>query len=111
MPFIASTDMLRSKPLRGWSGAFFHSQNMTFGLWEIAGDADPLHEHSHPQEEVWNVAEGEIAITVDGKEHILRPGSAIVVPPDVRHSARPLGRCRAIVADWPVRSELPGLIR
>ena len=82
---------------------------MTFGLWEIAADAAPLHEHSHPQEEVWNVAEGQIAITVDGEEHILRPGSALVIPPNAQHSARPLADCRAIVADCPVRTDLPGL--
>jgi uncharacterized cupin superfamily protein len=111
MPFIAPADMLPSNPLRGWKGAFFQSKNMTFGLWEIAPDAAPLHEHSHPQEEVWNIAEGRIALTVGGTEYILEPGSAVVIPPNVRHSARPLGQCRAIVADHPLRSELPGINR
>ena len=109
MPLIRPTDMLPSKPLRGWTGSFFHSKHMTFGLWEIAQGAAPLYEHSHPQEEVWNVAEGEIAIAVDGEEHLLRPGSALVIPPNAPHSARPLVYCRAIVADYPVRTDLPGL--
>ena len=109
MPFIASADMLPAEPLHGWKGAFFHSENMTFGLWEIAPDAARFHEHCHPQEEVWNIADGQIALTVDGEERILQPGSAAVIPPNVRHSARPLGRCRAIVADYPVRTELPGI--
>jgi unsaturated pyranuronate lyase len=111
MPFIESADMPRGKPLHGWTGAFFHSENMTFGLWEVAVDAVPLHEHSHPQEEVWNIVEGEIAFTLDGDERVLRRGSGVVVPPNTPHSARPLGRCRAVVVDWPVRPELPGLGR
>jgi hypothetical protein len=52
--------MLGGSPLAGWSGRFFHSENMTFGHWEIAEGAADLHEHEHPQEEVWNVVEGEI---------------------------------------------------
>ena len=103
--------MLRSKPLPGWTGAFFHSKSMTFGLWEIAADADELHEHSHPQEEVWNVAEGRIAITVDRHEQLVEQGSAVVIPANVPHSAKPLGHCRAIVVDCPVRRDLPGLVR
>lgn len=111
MPFIVPADMLRSKPLRGWAGSFFHSSKMTFGLWEVAANAEPLHEHSHPEEEVWNVTEGRIAITVDREEHVLEPGVALVIPPNVPHSARPIGKCRAIVVDCPVRSNLPGLVR
>ena len=34
-------------------------------------DAAALREHSHPQEEIWNIAHGEIALVIDGKEHIL----------------------------------------
>jgi mannose-6-phosphate isomerase-like protein (cupin superfamily) len=111
VPLIEPADMRLGKPLRGWVGHFFHSAHMTFGVWEVAAGAAELHEHQHPQEEVWNVVEGKIAISIDGEEHIVRRGSAIVVPPNTPHSARPLGRCRAVVVDWPLRSELPGLQR
>jgi mannose-6-phosphate isomerase-like protein (cupin superfamily) len=109
MRMIEPADMIRGKPLRGWSGSFFQSDNMTFGIWEITADAAPLHEHHHPQEEVWNVVAGEIALTVDGEERVARAGCAVVIPPNARHSARPLGPCRAIVVDWPVRDSLPGV--
>src|SRR5262245_3060033 len=99
MPFIRPAEMQIGRPLPGWTGRFYHSQTMTFGVWEIAPDAAPLHEHHHPQEEVWNVVEGEIALTIDGIEQIVGPHMAAVVPPNTRHSARPLGRCRAIVVD------------
>src|SRR6185503_21057034 len=100
--------MQRREPLSGWKGSFFHSENMTFGLWEIAADAVPLHEHSHPQEEVWNIVAGEIAFSVNGEERVVRQGSAVVIPANALHSARPLGPCQAVVVDWPVRTELPG---
>src|SRR5262249_35072985 len=99
--------MLPSSPLPGWTGRFFHSENMTFGLWDVAADAADLHEHRHPQEEVWNVVEGEIVLVVGGEERQLGPGTAAVIPPGTPHSARVLGACRAVVADFPVRHQLP----
>jgi mannose-6-phosphate isomerase-like protein (cupin superfamily) len=61
---------------------------MTFAYYEIAADAVPLHEHHHPQEEVWNVVQGSLAVTIDGEEQIAGSGCAAVVPADTRHSAR-----------------------
>ena len=107
--FVTAEQMLHGSPLRGWSGSFFHSQHMTFGIWDIADGAAPLHVHHHEQEEVWHVVAGAIAITVDGDERVVAAGSAVIVPPHTPHSVRPLGACRAIVADWPMRTSLPGV--
>jgi mannose-6-phosphate isomerase-like protein (cupin superfamily) len=82
---------------------------MTFALWDISADALPLHEHHHVQEEVWNVVSGAIAITIDGVEHIVDDRSAVTVPSDAPHSARPLGACRVVIADYPRRLQLPGV--
>jgi len=109
MPFIDPTAMAHGSPLSGWSGRFFHSESMTFGHWEIAEGAADLHEHDHPEEEVWNVVAGELMLVVDGEERRLGPGDAAVIPPLTRHSAKPLGACRAIVVDHPVRLQLPGV--
>ena len=109
MAFVDPAGMLRSAPLRGWSGRFFHSDNMTFGHWEIAEGAADLHAHDHPQEEVWNVVEGEVVLVVGEHERRLGPGDAAIIPPHTTHSAKPVGACRAIVVDHPVRPDLPGL--
>jgi mannose-6-phosphate isomerase-like protein (cupin superfamily) len=109
VPFVDPADMLSGEPLPGWSGKFFHAENMTFALYDIAEGAAPLHEHHHVQEEVWNVVEGELLITVDGEERLVRAGSAVVVPPDTPHSVTPTGACRAVIADYPLRLQLPGL--
>jgi mannose-6-phosphate isomerase-like protein (cupin superfamily) len=55
-----------------------------------------------------NIVDGEILLVVDGCERRLGPGDAAVVPPGTRHSARPVGMCRALVVDSPVRLEMPG---
>lgn len=59
MPFIVADDMASAEPLPGWKGRFFHSENMTFAVYEVDAEAVPIHDHSHPQEEVWNVIDGE----------------------------------------------------
>jgi mannose-6-phosphate isomerase-like protein (cupin superfamily) len=109
MPFIDRSDMIQGSPLPGWSGRFFHSDNMTFAYWHMAPDAADLHEHRHPQEEVWNVVDGEAIVVLDGEPRRLGPGQAAVVPPDTPHSVRVIAACRAIVVDYPTRPGLPGL--
>jgi mannose-6-phosphate isomerase-like protein (cupin superfamily) len=103
--------MLKGEPLPGWNGRFFHSDNMTFAHYDIAADSVPLHEHHHVQEEVWNVVDGEVVISIDGEERCLGPGCVAVVPPNAPHSARARTACRAIIVDYPVRLELPGQAR
>jgi mannose-6-phosphate isomerase-like protein (cupin superfamily) len=101
--------MLAGEPLPGWHGRFLHSATMTFAHYDIAADATPLHEHQHEQEEVWHIVEGEVAVTIDGEEQVLTGGCVAVVPPNTPHSVRPLGACRAIIADYPLRTSLPGV--
>jgi len=109
MPFVEPTEMIEGSPLPGWSGRFFHSANMTFAHWDIAEGAADLHEHHHEQEEVWHIVEGEVVLRVGGEERRLGPGAAAVVPPDTPHSVHVVGACRAVVADFPLRPNLPGV--
>jgi mannose-6-phosphate isomerase-like protein (cupin superfamily) len=109
MPFLDASDMIQGAPLPGWTGRFFHSEHMTFAHWEIAADAADLHEHDHPQEEVWNIVDGDVVLVVAGCERRLGPGTAAVVPPNTPHAVRTVGACRAIVTDFPVRHQLPGV--
>lgn len=109
MTFIPEQDMLSGSPLPGWTGRFFHSDNMTFARWTIAGGAADLHEHQHEQEEVWNVVAGRVALVVDGTEGIVVSGGAAVVPPNTPHSVRVLGPAEVVVTDFPLREQLPGV--
>jgi mannose-6-phosphate isomerase-like protein (cupin superfamily) len=108
MPLVDPAAMRSNERLPGWKGRFFDSENMSFGIYEIDADAVPLHEHHHPQEEVWNVVDGKLALTINGEEYVVEPGCAVIVPPDTPHSARAVGGCRAIVVDYPLRDDIGG---
>jgi len=101
--------MIHGSPLPGWAGRFFHSANMTFAHWDIAADAADLHEHHHVQEEVWHVVDGKVALIIDGVEHLVSTGGAAVIPPDTPHAVRVVGASRVVVADYPLREQLPGV--
>jgi mannose-6-phosphate isomerase-like protein (cupin superfamily) len=58
---------------------------------------------SHDEEEVWNVIEGEIEMTLDGTTRVVGAGEAVVVPSKVEHAARATSPCRVIIVDSPVR--------
>jgi len=105
---IEPGDMIEAEPLPGWKGRFFHSENMTFAHYEVDADAVPIHEHHHEQEEVWNVVQGTVALVIDGTEHTLHAGSAAVIPPNVPHRARVIADAKVVVADHPVRHQIPG---
>lgn len=109
MPFVDAVELPSRQPLPGWNGRFFHSEHMTFAYYEIDADALPIHEHHHAEEEVWNVVEGSLAITLEGEERVLGPGCAAVVPANSRHSTRALAASRAIVVDYPVRGRVGGV--
>ena len=106
--WTAAAEMPVGEPAPGWKGRFFSSPHVTFGMWEAAEDAVPVHEHSHPEEEVWIVVSGRLAVTVAGEERVLEAGDAAFVPAGVLHQVRALGPVRAVTADHPVRSSLPG---
>jgi|SRR5215471_10527467 len=109
MPFVDPPELPVRQPLAGWNGRFFHSEHMTFAYYQVDADAVPIHEHHHPEEEVWHVVEGRLAITIDGEERVLGPGAAAVVPSNTPHRARALEASRAIVVDHPTRDRVGGV--
>jgi quercetin dioxygenase-like cupin family protein len=94
-------EVLNKRP--GWRGRLFHSKNNTFIWWEFDSDAD-IHRHHHEQEEVWQVIDGELEVTVDGTTQRCGPGTAAIIPPNTPHSVRVLKAGRAIVVDHPLRA-------
>jgi len=108
MAFINPAKLRVKEPRDGWKGRFFHSKKMTFAYYDVSAGA-LIHEHSHANDEVWNVIEGRIRITVAGKAKTLGPGSAAVVPPHTKHSVKALTDARAIVVDHPLRKAIGGV--
>jgi quercetin dioxygenase-like cupin family protein len=108
MGFVELRELPEIQPKPGWHGRFFHSQHMTFSYYEIDPGAS-LHAHSHPNEEVWNVVEGELELTLDGETRRVGAGGALVVPAGITHAAAATKRCSVIVVDHPVRHEVGGV--
>jgi quercetin dioxygenase-like cupin family protein len=104
MPFVDTNSLKVTERLPGWSGRYFHSANMTFAHYEFKSGAS-IHEHIHPQEEVYEVIEGELELTVDGETKIARPGFVAIVPSNAKHSVKALTDGRAIIVDSPSRRE------
>jgi quercetin dioxygenase-like cupin family protein len=94
--------------LPGWKALYFDSHNMTFGHY-VFDAGSSIHEHSHPNEEVWNVIEGQLEVTIDGNAQVAGPGFVAIVPPNSRHSVRALSGGRAIVVDHPLRRDMAGI--
>ena len=102
MPIVDTSALKIVERLPGWRGRVFNSPSMTFVHYEFDAGSS-IHEHAHEQEEVWNVIEGELEVTIDGAAHVARAGMVAITPPNTRHSVRALTDGRAIVVDTPLR--------
>jgi quercetin dioxygenase-like cupin family protein len=104
MPFVDTRSLDVVERLPGWRGRYFHSPSMTFAHYDFVKGAS-IHEHFHPQEEVYDVVEGELEVTIDGVTQTAKPGIVAIVPSNVRHSVKALTDGRAIIVDYPVRRD------
>lgn len=109
MTFVDTDELEVFERLPGWRGRYFDSPSMTFAHYEFDAGSS-IHEHSHPEEEVWQVIEGELEITIDGVTRRAGPGFAGIVPPNTLHSVRAISDGKAIVVDHPL-ANLPFLKR
>jgi len=105
MPFIDTNALEVIERLPGWYGRYFDSASMTFAHYDFKRGSS-IHEHFHPQEEVYEVIEGELELTIDGVKVVARPGLVGIVPSNVRHSAKALTDGRAIIVDCPLRTDM-----
>ena len=77
---------------------------MTFADYEFTAGST-IHEHFHPEEEVYEVIAGELEMQVDGLTHVVRPGVVAIVPSNARHSVKALTDGRVLIVDHPARPE------
>ena len=104
MPFIDTNSLDVIERLPGWHGRYFHSPSMTFAHYDFVRGSS-IHEHFHCQEEVYEVIEGELEVTIDGVAQIARAGLVAIVPSNVRHSVKAVTDGRAIIVDYPLRHD------
>jgi mannose-6-phosphate isomerase-like protein (cupin superfamily) len=104
MPFLDTSGLSVVERLPGWKGRFFHTATMTFADYEFTASST-IHEHFHPEEEVYEVIAGELEMFVDGVTQVVRPGIVAIVPSNAPHSVRALTDGRVIIVDHPARPE------
>jgi hypothetical protein len=76
--------------LRGWYGRYFHSPSMTSRTTASRAGAS-IHEHFHPQKEVYEVVEGELEVTIDGAVQTVRGMHVRDRSPDLEASRGSVG--------------------
>ena len=77
---------------------------MTFAHYDFTRGSS-IHEHFHAEEEVYEVIEGELEVTIDGVAQIVRAGLVAIVPSNVRHSVKAHTDGRVIIVDHPARPD------
>ncbi len=88
----------------GLTGYYTHGTNMTLGLVEIkAGSNLPMHQHPH--EQITYILEGQLDMSIDGKECKLTAGMYYVIPSNVIHGAVAVTDCKVIDVFSPVRED------
>ena len=107
MPFIDTNQLPSYERRPGWVGRTFHSPSMTFAHWAFTAGAD-IHRHRHEQEEVWEVIEGELEVTVGDETQVAGPGMVAIVPAHTPHAVVARTDSRAIVIDYPLRPQMDG---
>lgn len=107
MTFIDTSKLKVIERKPGWHGRYFDSPSMTFAHYDFEKGSS-IHAHSHEQEEVWQVIEGKLEITIAGKKKVVGPGFVGIVPPHTEHFVKALSDGKAIVVDYPLR-EAPKL--
>ena len=105
MPFVDTEKLGVIERLPGWYGRYFHSPRMTFAHYDFVRGST-IHEHVHLQEEVYEVIEGELELTIDAVTQVVRRGMVGIVPSNVRHSVKALTDGQAIIVDCPSRHEI-----
>ncbi len=104
MPFI-NFDSVKVKDLTpAIHGRYVHSERMTIGRVVLDRGAS-LPEHSHPNEQLTTVLQGEMELTVDGVPQLLREGMLAVIPSNAKHFARSTNGCVVIDVFQPVRED------
>ena len=87
---------------------FVHSDNMTLSYWNLEEGAI-LPAHSHPHEQVCNMIEGRMELTVGDETRLMTPGSVAVIPSNTPHCVKALTPCYVIDVFYPIREDYRGL--
>ncbi|WP_405330013.1 cupin domain-containing protein [Leeuwenhoekiella sp. LLG6367-2.1] len=88
----------------GYNGKLVHTQNTSLAFWEVQEGAE-VPEHSHMNEQIMHVIEGEFEFTLDGETKVYYSGDIVVIAPHLKHSGKALTPCKLLDVFSPTREE------
>lgn len=88
----------------GYHGKLVHSKSMTIAFWTVNKDAE-VPEHSHMNEQIMHVMEGQFQFTLDGVTKIYLPGDIVVIAAHQKHSGKAITDCKLMDVFSPAREE------
>ena len=93
------------KPLDGIEIKSASLENVMM-TWAEFQPGTMLPEHEHPNEQITLIFEGELEMTSAGETRIMTKGDYLLIPPNVRHSARAGSKGAIAVDAWhPIRKD------
>jgi len=104
MRFIDLDKINKKEILPGFEGKFIHTNNMTVVYWNIQAGSQ-LPEHSHHNEQITTIIEGEFVLTSEGETRNVKPGDVAIFPSNVKHSGKALTDCYIMDVFYPVRED------
>ena len=101
---IKLSELTSKEIMPGYHGKLIHTQHMSLAFWEVEKNAI-VPEHSHKNEQVMQVLEGEFQFTLNGATNTYTPGDLVVIPPMIPHSGKALTACKLMDVFSPTREE------
>ncbi|MFN8355653.1 MAG: cupin domain-containing protein [Spirosomataceae bacterium] len=104
MPFERLDEQSSREVFPGWQGRMIHGNSMTVVHYR-AKAGSPFSKHSHPHEQISNVIEGELELTINDETRLCKAGDVAVIPPHAIHYGKALTDCYVVDVFSPVRED------
>lgn len=91
---------------KGFQQVVFRGIDQLIGFSRIGPEKPEGEPHTHPYEQMNMLVDGRLEFHVDGEWVELEPYDALTIPPEIPHTARPVGGEHAtLLAFWPLRED------
>lgn len=102
--FVHLKGLEKAELFPGFAAKIVHTPNTSISyVWVEEGAILPVHQH--PEEQVLNLIEGEMEVTIGGVKELCKAGSVAVIPSNTPHTVTALTKCLAIDVFQPPRKD------
>ena len=90
--------------LSGFDAKLIHTDNFTLSFVTIKSGSI-LPEHTHFHEQITQVTEGELELTINGVTQVFVAGMIAIIPSNIKHSGKALTACKVTDIFYPIRED------